>query len=77
MALPANIQTQLNALNAAVNRLLDDRGRINAYFEDGLGASIFSLLTTQNQTIVKNALIADMMVAANEIDAVIAALNAL
>ncbi len=77
MALPANIQTQINLLNAAVNRLLDDRGRINAYFEDGLGASIFSLLTTQNQTIVKNALIADMQAAANEIDVVIANLQGL
>ena len=76
-ALTPALQTQINSLNTAVNRLLTDRDRIVNIFEDGLGATTWSLLTPANQLLVKNAIIADMQVAATEIDAIIAALQAL
>jgi len=77
MAVPTPVATQLAALNAAVNRLIADRDRINDLFEDGLGASTWSLLSAPNQTLVKNALITDMQAASTQIDTVIAALQTL
>jgi len=77
MAVPANVQTQINALNANVNKLLDDRGRLIGWFDDGLGASVWSLLSASNQTAAKNALVSDMQTAVNNLQSVVNALAAM
>lgn len=76
-ALPPAVDAQLLALNAAVNKLIADRTRINAFFEDGLGASVWSLLSAQNQTAVKNALVADMQAQVTALQDVVNALAAM
>lgn len=77
MALPIAVETQLIALNANVNRLLTNRARIIGYFDDELGGSIWGLLSAAEKIAVRDALTTDMQTAANNIDAIIVALQAL
>jgi hypothetical protein len=77
MALPAAVQTQMTALNAAVNKLITDRDRINSIFDDGLGASPYSLLSPANQQAAKTAITNDMSSASASIAAVVTALQAM
>ena len=77
MPLPVAVLTQINALNSSISKLIADRDRINNLFEDGLGASTYSLLSAQNQQVVKNAIISDMQTDVASINSVITALQAL
>jgi len=75
MALPANVAAQMVVLNSAVNKILADRETLDGLFDDRLGGSVWSLLTTQNQSAVKTAIINDMTAARDSINGVITALN--
>lgn len=77
MALSPALQTQMQSLNTNVNKLLDDRARIFGLFDDGLGATLWSLLPAANQTAVKTALVNDMQTAVTNLQAVITALQAM
>jgi hypothetical protein len=77
MALPAGVAAQVVIINVNLNKIVADRERINDWFDDGLGASVWSLLTVQNQTAAKNALTADMQAAVNAIQSAINALAAM
>lgn len=77
MALPPAVKTQMDALNANVLKLLADRDRLNDWFDDGLGGSVWSLLSPANQTAAKNALTSDMQTAVNALQAVVNALAAM
>lgn len=77
MSVPASVATQMSALNAALNLLVKDRERINSIFENDLGSSVWDLLSAGEKTGVKNALIADMNSARDQITAVNNALAAL
>jgi hypothetical protein len=77
MALPAAVATQIAALNAAANKLLADRDRVVNIFDDGLGASAYSLLSPANQQATKIAITNDMVAARDQISAAITALQAM
>jgi hypothetical protein len=77
MAVPAAVATQLTALNAAMTRLLQDRDRIGDVFDDGLGNSVYNLLSSSNQAVFKNAVVNDMGAARDAITSVINALAAM
>lgn len=77
MATPAPVAAQLSALNVALNRLVADRERVQNVFEDNLGGSVWGLMTSQNQTVFKNAVVADMTAARDQITAVVNALAAM
>lgn len=77
MAIPTAVQTQITNLNAAITRLCTDRDRIVNIFEDGLGASAWSLMSAQNEQTVKNAIISDMQAAVTAANNVITALQAM
>jgi hypothetical protein len=63
MALPSNVQAQVDVINVNVNRVIANRQQLEDWFNDRLGASIWSLVTASNQTIAKNALVADLQTA--------------
>jgi hypothetical protein len=77
MALPSNVQAQITVLNTNVNKLLDDRGRLIGWFDDGLGNSVWNLLSASNQTAAKNALVSDMQAAVTALQGVVNALAAM
>jgi len=77
MAVPAAVATQIAAFNAAINRLVTDRDRILNLFEDGLGASTYSLLSVSNQQAAKTAITNDMGSGRDSVSAVITALQAM
>jgi hypothetical protein len=63
MALPSNVQAQVDVINVNVNRVIANRQQLEDWFNDRLGASIWSLVTAPNQTTAKNALVADLQTA--------------
>jgi hypothetical protein len=77
MAVPASVQTQIDALNTNVNTLLNNRGRLIAWFDDGLGASVWSLLSTGNKTAANTAMVNEMQAAVTALQNVVNALDAL
>ena len=77
MALPANVQAQVNAINTNVNRVIANRDQLEDWFDDRLGASVWSLLTAGNQTSAKNALVADLQTAITALQAARDALAAM
>lgn len=77
MALPTAVAQQIVALNAAIAKVVADRDRINNLFEDGLGASTWSLLSAVNQQAAKNAIVSDMQASVTNMNAVITALQAM
>lgn len=74
---PTNVQSQIDILNANMNKLVTNRERLIAWFDDGLGASVWSLLSASNKTAAKNALVTDMQTAVNNIQAVVNNLSGL
>lgn len=74
MALPAPVATQLSALNANVTKLLQDRDRVDNIFDDGLGNSVYNLLSAANRQAFKTAIVNDMQVAVTALQAVVTAL---
>lgn len=74
MSLPTAVATQVTAINTNLNKLVTDRERLISWFDDGLGDSVWNLLTAANRTAAKNALMANMQTA---IDGLQAAKNAL
>jgi len=77
MALPANVQAQVNAINTNVNRVIANRDQLEDWFDDRLGASVWSLLTAGNQTSAKNALVTDLQTAITALQAARDALAAM
>ena len=77
MALPAPVATQIALLNTNMNKLVTDRERINSIFDDGLGNSVYNLLTVANQQAFKNAVVADMQAAVTALQGVVSALAAM
>ena len=77
MALPSNVQVQVDAINVNVNRVIANRQQLEDWFNDRLGASIWSLVSVSNQTIAKNALVADLQTAITALQAARDALAAM
>lgn len=77
MALPAAVQTQINAINANLNKVVADRETITGLFEDRLGASVWSRLSAANQSAAKTAIVNDIQSAIDGLQAAKDALAAM
>jgi hypothetical protein len=77
MALPASVQTQADAINTNVTRVLANLNQLDAWFDQRLGASVWSLLSPANQQAAKNALVADLQTAINNLQSAQSALAAM
>lgn len=69
MAIPSNVQTQIDAINTNLNKVVKDRERLIAWFDDGLGNSVWNLLSAANQQAAKTALVNDMQSAIDGLQA--------
>lgn len=77
MALPANVQAQVSIINTNITRVLANRDQLEDWFDDRLGASVWSLLSAGNQTAAKNALVNDLQTAITALQAARDALAAM